>query len=408
MAALRHFGRPPEYVTGKVDGKWQLADGTSLMDLSGGPLVQSMLNVRHPPHEVFETIGPPGGIETALREELEKTILGLAGPRCNGILWATSGSDAVEQALWVGQQTSSKSSSRQTYIVRQGSYHGSTFLTRWLSTRVGYLGEGPKDLPRIVFQEESGQDGFAADSADHVIEQLQDLDPESRIILILEPVPTTGRVLWPGIQFYGKLLTWARQRGIFVIMDEVASGVYRHGWFSSFSWDLPTSPDAVVLSKGLTCGTHPLSCVLLSHEIADKIQKLGNRPPTFTQGLNDAAAWWATECLKQFANLVRQGFFADRRRIMADDLAPSLSSLNIPTAIVEFTDTTVRLTLKDQNLWKSLSRAFREHSLQTYESTARFGSDDLYFFLICPAFDMPSAVLKEALADLVMTARVAL
>jgi adenosylmethionine-8-amino-7-oxononanoate aminotransferase len=409
MAALRHIGRLPEYVTGKVDGKWQLADGTSLRDLSGGPLVQSMLNLPHPPHEVFETIGPPGGIETALREELEKAIISLAGPQCNGILWATSGSDAIEQALWAGQQTSSKAlSSHQTYIVRQGSYHGSTFLTRWLSTRLGYLGNSPKDSTRMVFQEELGQDGCEAETADHVIEQLQDLDPDSRIILILEPVPTTGRVFWPGIQFYRKLLTWARKRGIFVIMDEVASGVYRHGWFSSFNWDLPTNPDAVVLAKGLTCGAHPLSCVLLSRETAGQLQSQGDRPPTFTQGLNDAAAWWAKQCLEQFANLGQQGFFADRKRLMADQLAPSLSSMNIPTAIVESTDTTVRLALKDQTLWQDLSRAFREHSLQTYESKARFGSEDFYFFLICPAFDMPSSIIKEAFADLITAVRAVL
>ncbi|MGB7158941.1 MAG: aminotransferase class III-fold pyridoxal phosphate-dependent enzyme [Tepidisphaeraceae bacterium] len=390
---LRHVGHSVEHVNSKAHARWRLSTGGTLLDLSGGPLLDGLTEIEPPPPEVFATISGAGGIDTDRRRAIERDVTRRGGSSCAGALWTSSGSDAVELAIWAVR--SAEDTNANAYVVREGSYHGNTYLTRWLSTRRGTPDPGPADATRSVLREHRHDAG----DGDHgLLSALERAAPPPGAILVLESVATTGRVLWPGVTSYREILRWCRERQIRVVMDEVAAGVYRHGWFSAFDWSAAdASPDAVVLSKGLTCGRHPLGCVLLSPRIAERLRGASGRLPGFTSGLSDAAAWWTERCLEIYDRLSADGTRARR----ADVVAAAIERLAAVTADadVEGTDTTVRIALRDGPLAGRFAAALRRDHLAVYRTRAGFSDGARDFFLVSPALDLPPATVASALAS---------
>jgi len=68
--------------------------------------------------------------------------------------------------------------------------------------------------------------------------------------------------------FLKKLAAWAKKRDIFLIADEIMTGLGRTGeWLASHHAGI--EPDMICLSKGLTSGSIPLSCVMIDNSIHD-------------------------------------------------------------------------------------------------------------------------------------------
>jgi adenosylmethionine-8-amino-7-oxononanoate aminotransferase len=87
--------------------------------------------------------------------------------------------------------------------------------------------------------------------------------------LILEPiVQGAGGMRCYSADFLRRLTQWAQQNDIYVIADEIMTGLGRTGqWLAGDHAGI--AADMICLSKGLTAGTLPLSCVLIDHEIYD-------------------------------------------------------------------------------------------------------------------------------------------
>lgn len=85
--------------------------------------------------------------------------------------------------------------------------------------------------------------------------------------VIVEPiVQGAGGMLCYSADFLKKLAQWAKESDIYFIADEIMTGLCRTGkWFACDYANV--KPDLMCLSKGLTSGTLPLSCVLISHSI---------------------------------------------------------------------------------------------------------------------------------------------
>jgi adenosylmethionine-8-amino-7-oxononanoate aminotransferase len=82
----------------------------------------------------------------------------------------------------------------------------------------------------------------------------------------LESVPGTAGVLVPPAGYLEGVRALCDKYKILWIADEVMAGFGRTGeWFASQHANV--KPDLMCLSKGLTAGSIPMSCVLVDHEI---------------------------------------------------------------------------------------------------------------------------------------------
>lgn len=87
--------------------------------------------------------------------------------------------------------------------------------------------------------------------------------------LILEPIiQGAGGMLCYSAQFLKKLALWAKSKDIILIADEIMTGMGRTGkWLASDHAEI--TPDLICLSKGLTSGSVPLSCVMIDNSVFD-------------------------------------------------------------------------------------------------------------------------------------------
>ena len=200
-------------------------------------------------------------------------------------------------------------------------------------------------------------------------------------------VPTTGPIFNVPHQFYSDLTSFCRSRDISVIFDEVASGTFRHGWLSAFEWpSMQFMPDAIALSKGLTSGRHPLSCVLLNNVLAQTIREMQARLPAFTHGLSEPAAWWCQKSLEKFESLNQTKQYEQRQEAITNT-AIALTHLLTMRARVEWTMTSIRIRT-DQAFAVRLRTSFRRESILIYETSANLGDGIYVFFVVCPALDL--------------------
>lgn len=85
--------------------------------------------------------------------------------------------------------------------------------------------------------------------------------------LILEPiVQGAGGMLIYSADFLKRLALWAKDNDIHLIADEIMTGIGRTGKLFACQY-AQISPDFLCLSKGLTSGFLPFSCVMTTNEI---------------------------------------------------------------------------------------------------------------------------------------------
>jgi len=101
-----------------------------------------------------------------------------------------------------------------------------------------------------------------------ILPQLEALKDQTCAI-ILEPIVQGANGLRPySADFLSKLAAFAKQHGLYLIADEIMTGLGRTGtWFASEHAQI--NPDMICLSKGLTSGSMAMSCVLIDHDIYD-------------------------------------------------------------------------------------------------------------------------------------------
>jgi len=85
--------------------------------------------------------------------------------------------------------------------------------------------------------------------------------------VIFEPIiQGAGGMLCYSAHFLNKLAHWAKSNNIYLIADEIMTGWGRTGtWLASEHADIEA--DLICLSKGLTSGSIPFSCIMIDHDI---------------------------------------------------------------------------------------------------------------------------------------------
>ncbi|KTD25098.1 adenosylmethionine--8-amino-7-oxononanoate transaminase [Legionella maceachernii] len=98
------------------------------------------------------------------------------------------------------------------------------------------------------------------------LEQLERVK-ENLCAIVVEPiVQGANGMRCYSADFLRKLALWAKQNDVYFIADEIMTGLGRTGeWLACQHANI--TPDLICLSKGLTSGSIPFSCVLIDHAI---------------------------------------------------------------------------------------------------------------------------------------------
>lgn len=192
------------------------------------------------------------------------------------VFFASDGSSAVEIALkmaWHAKELQGKGHCRE-FIALQNSYHGETLGTLGVSDlglyKQPYSGFNMachfiEDLPYVT----DASDPLWHDASVYWQKALPKLEmwKERCCAIIVEPiVQGAGGMLFYSADFLKRLAFWAKSNDIIFIADEIMTGMCRTGkWLASQYAGIKA--DLICLSKGLTSGTIPLSCVLIDNAI---------------------------------------------------------------------------------------------------------------------------------------------
>lgn len=194
------------------------------------------------------------------------------------IFFASDGASAVEISMKLAiHATQIKGhKNKNEFIALKNGYHGETLGTMSVSDlgiyKAPYESFGVtchfiENIPYINNQD----DPRWSDCNEIWPSTLQYLNTVSEHVcaIILEPIiQGAGGMLCYSADFLKKLAQWAKSKDIILIADEIMTGVGRTGtWLASEHAGI--EPDLICLSKGLTSGSVPFSCVMIDSAIFD-------------------------------------------------------------------------------------------------------------------------------------------
>src|SRR5688572_17149464 len=272
-------------VVGGEGARLHLADGRQILDMSS--LAEcSNLGHQHPRlvaairEQAQRLCFVTNAWGATPRAELAQALLERSGFDGGRVFFTLGGADANENAVKIARQASGKP--RGAIIARDRSYHGATHLAMALSgdarTRVQVDPEafGVHHVPppyayRCPF-DSSDEAQCGERAADAVAERIDALGAEQVAAVIVEPNAGTNGIVAPD-SYWPALRQHTAQRGVWLIADEVMSAFGRCGqWFAWQRHGEAGRPDLMTLAKGLTGAALPLGAVVLSHEVAARLE----------------------------------------------------------------------------------------------------------------------------------------
>ena len=106
----------------------------------------------------------------------------------------------------------------------------------------------------------------------HIGSVIERAAAENVAAVLMEPNAGTNGIIAPR-EFWPQLRAETRRRGVYLIADEVMSGFGRCGeWFSWQAHGEAGRPDIMTLAKGLTGAHLPLGAVVVSAQVAEKLE----------------------------------------------------------------------------------------------------------------------------------------
>ena len=192
------------------------------------------------------------------------------------VFFASDGSSAVEISMKLALHANQIKGTpqRNQFIALKNSYHGETLGTLSVSDlgrfKKPFEGFGVdchflQTIPYISDQTDPLWQ--SCDLQWPLIHQELESIKSNVCALIVEPIiQGAGGMNCYSADFLQKLAAWAKANNIYLIADEIMTGMGRTGkWLAGHHANI--EPDLICLSKGLTSGSLPLSCVLIDHDI---------------------------------------------------------------------------------------------------------------------------------------------
>lgn len=207
--------------------------------------------------------------------ELAELLVQAAPPGYGRVFYADCGSAAVEVALKLSYQSRPQEGEpdRRRFATLAGAYHGETLGAlsvcgpgAYRDTFAGLLPD-PIVLPVPAHPDhahaELGTDlGAGSPEADAAVAMLEAHAGELTALVVEPLVQCANRMAMHGTGYYRRIVQAAQRLGIHVVADEIAVAFGRTGRTFASSW-AGVTPDLLCLSKGLSGGVLPLSCVLV-------------------------------------------------------------------------------------------------------------------------------------------------
>jgi adenosylmethionine-8-amino-7-oxononanoate aminotransferase len=299
MRDYRDF--PPLEVVGARGSRLRLADGREILDAisswwckalgHGHPRLAAALQKQQQAFEHVITANTTSAPLVRLCERLLAAANGHPAPawgpgaapgRLPGhfgkVFLADNGSTAVEIALKMALQAQAQRGAprRTRFVALENGYHGET---------VGALSVGDLELYAAPYRSicfpvqrlrglpyRSGpQDPFWFDAGEAwpALERSLAAEADRLAAIVYEPVlQAAGGMLFFSPDLLRRLRAWADANGVYLIADEIASGMGRLGAMLASHLAGPgVLPDFAALSKGLTGGVLPLSAVLTTDAV---------------------------------------------------------------------------------------------------------------------------------------------
>ncbi len=214
------------------------------------------------------------------RARLAERLLEKSGFEGGRVFFSLGGADANEHAVKFSRQAGAKP--RGWVITRDRSYHGATFGAMALSgdprTRRHI---DPQDLrvvhvpPPYAYRCPFGSASDAEcgeNSARHVGHIIDEHGSGQVAAVLMEPDAGTNGIVAPD-SYWPLLRKETHDRGVYLIADEVMSGFGRCGeWFAWQRYGEAGRPDLMSLAKGLTASHLPLGAVVISRDIAARLE----------------------------------------------------------------------------------------------------------------------------------------
>lgn len=274
----------PTVVGGQGASLW-LEDGRTLLDMSS---LAECSNLGHQHPRLVAAIREQAGklcfVTNAWgaqpRAELAERLLALSGFAGGRVFFTNGGADANEHAVKIARLAAGKPEGK--IIARDRSYHGATRLAQALSgdsrTSSGASAEafGVSHVPppygyRCPFgSRDENECGELAAGA--VADRIDQLGAARVAAVIMETNAGSNGIVAPD-SYWPALRRHTAQRGVWLIADEVMSAFGRCGeWFAWQRQGEAARPDLMTLAKGLTGAAVPLGAVVISAEVAARIE----------------------------------------------------------------------------------------------------------------------------------------
>jgi 4-aminobutyrate aminotransferase-like enzyme len=313
--ALRTF-TPSLAVLAKSAGSYHWTpEGRKLADFSSGVLV---MNLGHNPtrwwrrvkdylglHNLKEadeflsavTLNAYNAVTEIEVQATERLVAMLrrepGGARCEQVLWAASGSEAIQKALWAA--LARRPGSDILLSTRHG-FHGKKGLAGAVT---GSEADKERD-PRVIFLSFPREECLSVarrrqpiDLAPYEAElnRLWDAHGNKICALITEPYLGGGGSFHPQKEYLQLLARFCRQHDVLFILDEVQANFGRTGSLFAFT-QYGVEPDIVVLGKGLANGV-PVSAAVGRADVFARLQ-YGEASDTWSANPLASAAVLAT------------------------------------------------------------------------------------------------------------------
>ena len=233
-------------------------------------------------------------IEAAAVERLVKNLQSFpGGSRLDSVMWAASGSEAVQKALWACLH---RDESRDIIIATRHGFHGKKGLAGAVT---GSETDHDRD-PRVRFIsfpmrecDDLSQAGDEMDLAlyEAELQALKDEFGDRLCCLITEPYLGGGGSYHPPQEYLQLLQDFCSENGLLFILDEVQSNFGRTGCMYAFE-TYGIEPDIVCLGKGLGNGV-PVSAAVGRGDVFASL-KYGEGSDTWSANPMACAAVLAT------------------------------------------------------------------------------------------------------------------
>jgi taurine---2-oxoglutarate transaminase len=209
------------------------------------------------------------------RARLAEMLLEKSGFEGGRVFFTLGGADANEHAVKFARQASGKA--RGWIVTRDRSYHGASYAAMALSgdARTAQHVDAaawhvhrvpPAYAYRCPFGT-TNEEACGIAAADHIAAVIRRKAANVAAVL-MEPNAGTNGIVAPD-SFWPALRERTRERGVYLIADEVMSAFGRCGeWFAWQRYGEGARPDLMTLAKGLTGAHAPLGAVVVSAEIA--------------------------------------------------------------------------------------------------------------------------------------------